>query len=86
MKWATRRHRDDLREQSRSDWHRWFAWRPVVVNTGEGSQYWEYWVWLEVVERKWGTSRYSGQQKWRYRPAESDRDCDRQEQTRRRRA
>lgn len=29
----------DLRE-----WHRWFAWRPVLVD--------RTWVWLETVERR----------------------------------
>jgi hypothetical protein len=71
MKWPTRRRRHDLRAQSQSEWHRWLAWRPVVVMIEEGS---EYWVWLEIVERKWGTSRYTGMRKWRYRPAGSSRD------------
>ena len=71
MKWPTRRRRHALREHSRSEWHRWFAWRPVVVVTEDGS---ENWVWLEIVERKWGASKYTGQRKWRYRPAESARD------------
>ncbi len=54
--------------QSHSEWHRWFAWHPVVIAI-EGRS--EYWVWLEIVERKWGRSRYSGKGKWRYRPAGS---------------
>ena len=39
------------RPTSLLEWHRWFAWYP----------------WLQNVERKWGTSRYSGTIKWRYR-------------------
>lgn len=26
------------------NWHRWFAWRPVLVNG--------FWVWLERIERR----------------------------------
>ncbi len=70
MKWTTRRRKHNLRAQSLSSWHRWFAWRPVVV-VGEEA---EHWVWLETIERKWGASKYSGQRKWRYRPAGSSTD------------
>ena len=45
------------------EWHRWFSWYPVpVVRKGKLS-----YAWLRFVERKWGTSRYSGTMKWRYR-------------------
>ena len=72
MKWTTRKRRHDLRMQFQSEWHRWFAWRPVVVVTEEGGS--EYWVWMETVERKWGSGKYTGRRKWRYRPAQSSRD------------
>ena len=40
-----------------------FAWYPVpVVRKGK-----RRYAWLQSVERKWGTSRYSGTIKWRYR-------------------
>ena len=32
------------RYQPATEWHRWFAWYPVVI---EGQ-----WVWLETVERR----------------------------------
>ena len=45
------------------EWHRWFAWYPVPVVRKGKLRY----AWLRFVERKWGTSRYSGTMKWRYR-------------------
>ncbi len=45
------------------EWHRWFAWYPVPVMRKGKLRY----AWLRFVERKWGTSRYSGTFKWRYR-------------------
>jgi hypothetical protein len=45
------------------EWRRWFAWYPVPVVRKGKLRY----VWLQSVERKWGTSRYSGTIKWRYR-------------------
>jgi hypothetical protein len=45
------------------EWHRWFAWYPVPVVRKGNLRY----AWLRFVERKWGTSRYSGTMKWRYR-------------------
>jgi hypothetical protein len=45
------------------EWHRWFAWYPVPVVIKRKLRY----AWLRFVERKWGTSRYSGTMKWRYR-------------------
>jgi hypothetical protein len=44
------------------EWHRWFAWYPVPVIDGK-----RRYAWFQSVERKWGTSRYSGIIKWRYR-------------------
>jgi hypothetical protein len=41
------------------EWHRWFAWYPVPIMI-DGKLH-------QNVERKWGTSRYSGTIKWRYR-------------------
>lgn len=37
-------------------WRKWFAWRPVQLDTGE-------WVWWETIERRdfelgWGCSRH----------------------------
>ena len=57
----------DLRVQQ-LEWNRWFAWYPVpIVIDGKLHH-----AWLQTVERKWGTSRYSGTIKWRYRlPASS---------------
>lgn len=49
MKWAYRNRPTD---------YRWFAWRPVVVNTGYGFR----WVWLEYVLKhrggRYGNSYY----------------------------
>jgi hypothetical protein len=45
------------------EWNRWFAWYPVPLVIGGKMHY----AWLQTVERKWGTSRYSGTIKWRYR-------------------
>jgi hypothetical protein len=50
-------------------WHRWFAWYPVPIAIGGKLRY----AWFQSVERKWGTSRYSGTIKWRYRPRNSSR-------------
>jgi hypothetical protein len=33
----------------------------------------QIYAWLQFVERKWGTSRYSGTMKWRYRPRNRSR-------------
>jgi hypothetical protein len=50
------------------EWHRWFAWYPVPLVIDGKLHY----AWLHTVERKWGTSTYSGTIKWRYRlPARS---------------
>jgi hypothetical protein len=43
--------------------HRWFAWYLVPVMRKAKLSY----AWLRLVERKWGTARYSGRIKWRYR-------------------
>ena len=52
------------RPMSLLEWNRWFAWYPVpLVIDGK-----KHYAWLQTVERKWGTSRYSGTIKWRYRP------------------
>jgi hypothetical protein len=48
------------------EWHRWFAWYPVVVarNNELAS-----WAWLQFVERKTHWSRSMGQWILRYRSA-----------------
>jgi hypothetical protein len=43
------------------EWNRWFAWYPVPLVIDGNLHY----AWLQTVERKWGTSRYSGTIKWR---------------------
>ena len=51
------------RPASLLEWNRWFAWYPVpLVIDGKLHH-----AWLQSVERRWGTSRYSGTIKWRYR-------------------
>jgi hypothetical protein len=63
MTLLAQRHARVRRPASLLEWHRWFAWYPVpVVRKGELR-----YAWLRFVERKWGTSRYSGTMKWRYR-------------------
>ena len=58
----------DMRVQQALEWNRWFAWYPVPIVIDGKLHY----AWLQTVERKWGTSRYSGTIKWRYRlPASS---------------
>ena len=51
------------RPTSLLEWHRWFAWHPVPIVIDGRLHY----AWLQSVERKWGSSRYSGTIKWRYR-------------------
>jgi hypothetical protein len=46
-------------------WHRWFAWRPIVMKI-EGEL--DHWVWFEYVQRKWSHSRYGDKSYWKYRP------------------
>ena len=56
--------REELLLKSLLEWHRWFAWYPVSIATRDGKL---HYAWLRFVERKWGTGRYSGTMKWRYR-------------------
>jgi hypothetical protein len=56
----------DPHSHSQWEWHRWFAWHPVVIWI-EGEKTTR--VWLRQVERKRSRSRYTGEEKWRYRPA-----------------
>jgi len=72
MRWATRQHaqsirdeRRSIRDERRSTWHRWFAWRPVVMKNVDAC---DQWVWLEYVERKRSHGPYGLGQFWRYRP------------------
>jgi len=46
------------------EWHRWFAWYPVVVGRGDELV---YWAWLQFVERKTHWSRTMGEWISRYR-------------------
>lgn len=46
-----------------TDWHRWFAWRPVFADYDGG----EALVWLEVVERKYAPPSFSMFHLWDYR-------------------
>jgi hypothetical protein len=48
------------------EWHRWFAWYPVVVARNNELA---YWAWLQFVERKTHWSRSMGVWILRYRPA-----------------
>jgi len=34
------------------EWHRWFAWHPVVLQFLDTDTYRTRWVWLEFVERR----------------------------------
>src|SRR5215831_3495226 len=63
MKPLAQRHARVQRPTSLLEWNRWFAWYPVPVVVDGKLHY----AWLQSVERKWGTSRYSGTIKWRYR-------------------
>jgi hypothetical protein len=46
-------------------WHRWFAWRPVIVYDRAGR--WRV-VWLHYIERRWTLGRTSGLgPRWLYR-------------------
>ena len=56
----TRRVLDEL------EWHRWFAWYPVVV-ARENER--AHWAWLQFVERKTHWSRSTGEWMSRYRLA-----------------
>jgi hypothetical protein len=80
MKWSMRHHSPLGRAMSRLrrsiermrvldelEWHRWFAWYPVVVARDGGLA---YWAWLEFVERQTGWSRSTGEWIRRYRPVQ----------------
>jgi hypothetical protein len=56
----TRRVLDEL------EWHRWFAWYPVIVARDNELA---YWAWLQSVERKTHWSRSTGEWIVRYRSA-----------------
>src|SRR6187551_857681 len=72
MEWASRSRKRQMRFQKRqvmnANWHRWFAWYPVMISI-EGKT--DYWAWLEYIERKWKTGAYTGEGQWRYRRAGS---------------
>jgi len=46
------------------EWHRWFAWYPVVVARDDELA---FWAWLQFVERKTHRSRSTGEWILRYR-------------------
>jgi len=50
------------------EWHRWFAWYPVVVARDGGLA---DWAWLEFIERKTGWSRSTGEWIRRYRQVQA---------------
>jgi hypothetical protein len=79
MKWSLRNHSRLNRAMSRLrgsietrrvldelEWHRWFAWYPVVVARDNERA---YWAWLQFVERKTHLSRSTGEWILRYRSA-----------------
>ena len=45
-----------------SEWHRWLAWYPVQLSDRPEKR-----VWLRFIKRRLGTSRVTGERKWRYR-------------------
>ena len=79
MKWSLRNHSRLSRAMSRLrgsietrrvldelEWHRWFAWYPVVVARDNERA---HWAWLQFVERKTHWSRSTGEWMLRYRLA-----------------
>ena len=50
MRWKIKEHTDS------TQWHHWFAWRPV---TAEGERVWLEWVWRRWVDEQW-PSPYHG--------------------------
>jgi hypothetical protein len=51
-------------------WHRWFAWRPVIVSDRAGRS---GVVWLGYVERRWTLDVTSGLgPRWIYRRVRTD--------------
>jgi hypothetical protein len=59
-----------MRVPDEFEWHRWFAWYPVVVARDSGLA---YWAWLEFVERRTGRSRSTGEWILGYRPVHCTR-------------
>lgn len=51
------------------NWHRWFAWYPIIITTLPG--YWtgknKLWIWWEHVERKWVIQEVFVDAGWCYR-------------------
>ena len=60
-----RRSIERMRVLDELEWHRWFAWYPVVIARDGGLA---YWAWLEFVERQTAWSRSTGEWIRRYRP------------------
>jgi len=59
MKWDCGETRQE-RVARLTDWHPWFAWRPIQVASHDCR-------WLEVIERKGSYHRYFGIVLWEYR-------------------
>lgn len=61
---------DEAKDMRLSDWHRWFAWRPVVIGYhGEGRNRRSIKVWLRYVWRKgrYYTWFYESGWSWEYK-------------------
>jgi hypothetical protein len=56
LEWKYKRH-------NWTQWHKWFAWHPVVVGTTKEG--YRQWVWLEQVERH--ADFYVDGYDWKYR-------------------
>ena len=60
----SRRRAIPMEASSTSHWHRWFAWRPVFVETRINRPL----MWLRYVERRWTEGKTSGLgPRWIYR-------------------
>lgn len=67
MRWRTWGN-SGVRNYKKMKWHKWFAWRPVVV----GKEYFSYslsriWAWFEWVERRGKYKHLIGCWKYEYR-------------------
>jgi hypothetical protein len=63
-----------------SQWHSWFAWRPVIVRYAipmpHRTAEWSVFVWLERIDRKgeYHGNYLGGHWEWEYRLSESDKE------------
>jgi len=76
MKWINGR-TYKARDAYLKDWHKWFAWHPVIIGTtGEGKEEHSVKVWLQYLERKgtyyqgWGGNFWV----WEYREIGNEKD------------